>query len=73
MNGWLWLRHWLPFIAGVIGGGAVLAGLVLIAQAVRDLLAHGDVQYAVAVLLCAACIGIGGVLVITNTLEVSQQ
>lgn len=72
MNGWTWLRQWLPFIAGMIGGGAVLAGAFLLYQTVRDLLVYGDVQYAVAVFLCAAIIGIGGVLVLTNTMEVHQ-
>jgi hypothetical protein len=67
---WLWLRQWLPFIAGVAGGGAVITGALLAVQAVREFVIQDDAQYALAIILCAACIGIGGVLVLTNTLEV---
>lgn len=68
VSGWEVLREWLPFLAGVVGGGSMLIGVWIAVQAAYAGV-EADWQYAVMLVLCAACFLAGGGLVIISTWE----
>jgi hypothetical protein len=62
----------LPFLSGIVGGSAVIIGFLIAwhsADAVRD----RDWQYFTVQLLCAAIIGIGGVIFLLTVLELRNE
>jgi len=69
---WTAARAVLPFLSGVVGGAAVIVGFLIAAHstaAIRD----RDWQYFTVQFLCAACIGIGGVLFLLTVLELRKE
>lgn len=62
------MRPWLPFLTGIAGGAGVIIGSVIAAQALTAI-TDRDWGYVVALVLAAACIGIGGMLVLISALE----
>lgn len=66
------LRSALPFLSGIVGGAAVITGFLIAwhsAAAIRD----RDWQYFTVQFLCAACIGVGGVLFLLTVLELRNE
>lgn len=62
----------MPFLSGVVGGAAVIIGFLIAwhsVAAIRD----RDWQFFAVQFLCAACIGIGGVLFLLTVLEMRNE
>ena len=68
---WALARAALPFLSGVVGGAAVVIGL-LIAWHSLPAIGDRDWQYFTVQALCAACIGAGGVLFLLTVLELRE-
>lgn len=69
---WAQARAVLPFLSGIVGGGAVIVGFLILwhsTAAIRD----RDWQYFTVQFLCAAIITIGGVLFLLTVLELREE
>lgn len=69
---WTQARAVLPFLSGIVGGGAVIIGILIAwhsAAAIRD----RDWQFFIVQLLCATIIGIGGVLFLLTVMEMRKE
>jgi cation transport ATPase len=67
---WDLARAWMPFIAGVVGGGAIIVAVVISWHAGWGVLSDRDWQYFILQALSALVIGIGGALVLRSVLEI---
>lgn len=69
---WSTVRALLPFLSGIGGGAAVVIGFLVAWHSVSAI-GDRDWQYFTVQSLCAAIIGIGGVLFLLTVLEMRNE
>lgn len=68
---WSLARAALPFLSGIVGGAAVIIGFLIAWHSVAAI-GSRDWEFFTVQFLCAAIVGIGGVLFLLTVLELRR-